>query len=65
MKKINKKLNLNRETIATLQDNELEAINGGISPLTTVTTSSGPCTASIASVLSAVSMSLKSRGPGC
>ena len=63
MKKQSRKLNLNRETLITLQDNELEAINGGITP--TITTSSAPCTASIASVLSAISMSLKSRGPGC
>jgi hypothetical protein len=65
MKKINKKLNLNRETLIALQDNELDSINGGITPVTTVTTSSAPCTASLASLLSAVSMSLKSRGPGC
>jgi predicted enzyme involved in methoxymalonyl-ACP biosynthesis len=63
MKKINKKLNLNRETLISLQDNELEAINGGVTP--TITTSSMPCTASIASVLSAISRTLNTRGPGC
>ncbi|MGE0395952.1 MAG: class I lanthipeptide [Kofleriaceae bacterium] len=63
MKKINKKLNLNRETLIPLQGGELEAVNGGITP--TITTSSMPCTASIASVLSAVSRVLNTRGPGC
>jgi hypothetical protein len=63
MKKQNRKLNLNRETLISLQDNELEAINGGITP--TITTSSMPCTASIASVLSAISRTLNTRGPGC
>ena len=63
MKKINKKLNLNRETLIPLQNDDLAAINGGITP--TITTSSMPCTASIASVLSAISRTLNTRGPGC
>jgi hypothetical protein len=63
MKKQSRKLNLNRETLIPLQNDELAAINGGITP--TITTSSMPCTASIASVLSAISQSLQSRGPGC
>jgi hypothetical protein len=63
VKKLNKKLNLNRETLISLQDNELDAVNGGITP--TITTSSAPCTASIASVLSAISRTLNTRGPGC
>jgi hypothetical protein len=63
MKKISKKLNLNRETLIPLQSDEMAAINGGITP--TITTSSAPCTASIASVLSAISRSLQTRGPGC
>ena len=63
MKKQSRKLSLNRETLISLQDGELEQINGGITP--TITTSSMPCTASIASVLSAVSRMLQTRGPGC
>jgi hypothetical protein len=63
MKKTNRKLNLNRETLIPLQSDDLSAINGGITP--TITTSSAPCTASLASLLSAISHSLKSRGPGC
>ncbi len=63
MKKQSRKLSLNRETLISLQDGELEQINGGITP--TITTSSMPCTASIASVLSAVSRIIKTRGPGC
>jgi hypothetical protein len=59
MKKINKKLNLNRETLIPLQSEEMSAINGGVTP--TITTSSAPCTASIASVLSAISQSLQTR----
>ena len=62
MKKQSRKLSLNRETLISLQDGELEQINGGITP--TITTSSMPCTASIASVLSAVSRIIKTRGPG-
>ena len=63
MKKQSRKLSLNRETLISLQDGELEQINGGITP--TITTSGMPCTASIASVLSAVSRIIKTRGPGC
>jgi hypothetical protein len=63
MKKQSRKLNLNRETLIPLQADELAAINGGITP--TITTSSAPCTASLASLLSAISYSLQSRGPGC
>jgi hypothetical protein len=65
MKKQSRKLNLNRETLISLQGNELDQINGGISPITTITTSSAPCTASIASVLSVISNTLQTRGPGC
>jgi hypothetical protein len=63
MKKQSRKLNLNRETLIPLQRDELEAINGGITP--TITTSSMACTASIASVLSAISHSLQTRFSGC
>ncbi len=63
MKKQTRKLNLNRETLISLQDGELDQVNGGVTP--TITTSSMPCTASIASVLSAVSRIIKTRGPGC
>jgi hypothetical protein len=63
MKKTSRKLNLNRETLIPLQGGELDQINGGITP--TITTSSMPCTASIASVLSAISRTLNTRGPGC
>jgi len=45
MKKENRKLNLNRETIMPLQDDFLSEVNGGTSPITTVTVSSGPCIA--------------------
>lgn len=63
MKKQSRKLNLNRETLIPLQGTELDQINGGVTP--TITTSSMPCTASIASVLSAISHTLQTRGPGC
>lgn len=63
MKKQSRKLNLNRETLIPLQADDMAAINGGITP--TITTSSAPCTASIASVLSAISHTLQTRGPGC
>lgn len=63
MKKQTRKLNLNRETLIPLQSAELDQINGGATP--TITTSSMPCTASIASALSAISRILKTRGPGC
>ena len=63
MKKQTRKLNLHRETLISLQDGELDQVNGGVTP--TITTSSMPCTASIASVLSAVSRIIKTRGPGC
>ena len=59
MKKQSRKLNLNRETLISLQDGELDQVNGGVTP--TITTSSAPCTASIASVLSAISQSLQTR----
>ncbi|MFN0248016.1 MAG: class I lanthipeptide, partial [Kofleriaceae bacterium] len=59
MKKTSRKLNLNRETLIPLQNDEMNAINGGATP--TITTSSAACTASIASVLSAISQSLNSR----
>ena len=64
MKKQSRKLNLNRETILPLQSDDMAAINGGDTP-STITTSSAACTASIASLLSAISHSLKTRGPGC
>ena len=64
MKKQSRKLNLNRETLIPLQSDDMAAINGGVTP-STITTSSAPCTASIASLLSAISHSLKTRGPGC
>lgn len=63
MKKQSRKLNLNRETLIPLQSDDLNAINGGITP--TIATSSMPCAASAASVLSAISRILKTRGPGC
>ena len=63
MKKQSRKLNLNRETLIPLQNDEMSAINGGLTP--TIATSSGPCAASLASLLSAISHSLKTRGPGC
>ena len=60
MKKQSRKLNLNRETILPLQSDDMAAINGGATPAT-ITTSSAACTASIASLLSAISQSLQSR----
>ncbi len=66
MKKESRKLNLNRETLTPLQADDLEKVNGGTSPATTVTTSSGPCigavSASVASVASAVSRYFQTRG---
>jgi hypothetical protein len=59
MKKQSRKLNLNRETLIPLQNDEMSAINGGITP--SIATSSAPCAASVASLLSAISQSLNSR----
>ena len=40
MKKISKKLNLNRETLLPLNNDELEGVNGGVSPTVPLITAS-------------------------
>ena len=60
MKKESRKLNLNRETLTPLQPDDLDNVNGGTSPATTVTTSSAPCIRT-ASMLSAAGVSAISR----
>jgi lactobin A/cerein 7B family class IIb bacteriocin len=67
MKKEARKLNLNRETLAPMQQEELTNINGGITPAT-VTTSSMACVSAASAVGSAiihtVSMAFESRWCG-
>ena len=58
MKKESRKLQLNREQLMPMQGDELAAVNGGTSPVTTVTTSSGGCTATIAASITTVSMAV-------
>jgi len=64
MKKESRKLQLDRETLIPLQNDELADVNGGITP--TITTSSAACigasSAIITSVIGAISLSLNSRG---
>ena len=66
MKKESRKLNLNRETLAPLQADDLEKVNGGTSPATTITTSSMACVgasaASVASIADGVRRYFQSRG---
>jgi hypothetical protein len=57
MKKEFRKLNLNRETIMPLHDDALTEVNGGITPISTVTVSSGACIA--ASIYTASQVVLK------
>jgi hypothetical protein len=70
MKKETRKLNLNRETLAPMQSDDLSQVNGGVTPATTVTTSSGVCisaaSATVASAIEAASqMFCKSRFGKC
>jgi lactobin A/cerein 7B family class IIb bacteriocin len=53
MKKEARKLNLNRETLAPMQQQELETVNGGVTPAT-VTTSSAACISAASAVGSAI-----------
>jgi hypothetical protein len=66
MKKESRKLNLNRETLIPLQGDDLDKVNGGTSPATTITTSSMPClgasAASVASIADGVHRYFQSRG---
>jgi hypothetical protein len=55
MKKQSRKLTLDRETLLPMTSQELAGANGGTSPATTVTTSSGACI-SAASAVSAASI---------
>jgi hypothetical protein len=69
MKKETRKLNLNRETLAPMQSDDLGQVNGGVTPAT-ITTSSGVCisaaSATVASVIEATSqMFCKSRFGKC
>jgi hypothetical protein len=50
MKKETRKLSLNRETLAPMQNSELEQVHGGITPTTTVTTSSAACSVAVSAV---------------
>jgi hypothetical protein len=57
MRKESRKLSLDRETLMPMQSDELAGVNGGITPtVTTVTTSSGGCTAIVAASIGTVSM---------
>jgi hypothetical protein len=59
MKKESRKLSLDRETLMPMQSDQLSGVNGGITPtVTTVTTSSGACTVSIAASIETLSMAL-------
>lgn len=49
MKKEARKLSLNRETLAPMQNTELEQVHGGVTP-TTVTTSSAACSVAVSAV---------------
>lgn len=66
MKKQSRKLNLNRETLTPMQGDDLDKVNGGITP--TVTTSSVACsaagTAIATSIIHTVSMAFESRWCG-
>jgi lactobin A/cerein 7B family class IIb bacteriocin len=68
MKKEARKLNLNRETLAPMQQQELQHVNGGVTPATTVTTSSAACISAASAVGSAivhtVGMAFESRWCG-
>jgi hypothetical protein len=58
MKKESRKLSLNRETLAPMQRDDLGNVNGGVTPTTTVTTSSQICISAISvSVGSAIEAS--------
>ncbi len=58
MKKESRKLTLNREQLMPMQADELAGVNGGTSPVTTVTTSSGACSAISAASITTVSMAV-------
>ena len=66
MKKEARKLNLTRETLAPMQQQELAEVNGGFTP--TITTSSTACVSAASAVGSAivhtVSMAFESRWCG-
>jgi hypothetical protein len=69
MKKETRKLNLNRETLAPMQADDLSQVNGGATPAT-ITTSSQICisaaSATVASAIEATSqMFCKSRFGRC
>lgn len=67
MKKEARKLSLNRETLAPMQNTELDHVNGGATPAT-ITTSSAACSAAVSAVTYAsfqtVGMAFESRWCG-